>query len=103
MKVVAQPLISLLKLDLLFLGRFITSIRRFVEYSRGVATERAQLDTLTSKDSKDFFHYITAAKDPDTGEGLSEAQVIAESALLIIAGIPSFILERQHPNFDDRI
>jgi hypothetical protein len=54
-----------------------------------VAIERAKQDSKKYEESKDFFHHIMTARDPDTGKGLSEDQVIAESALLIIAGEPS--------------
>jgi cytochrome P450 len=35
---------------------------------------------------KDFFHWLFNAKDPETGEGFSNAELYAECELLIIAG-----------------
>lgn len=40
----------------------------------------------TSLEKMDIFSRLLSAKDPETGEGLSQKQLWAESNLLIIAG-----------------
>jgi cytochrome P450 len=55
-----------------------------LEYASGQALER--LDAGISEDRKDFFYYLLNAKDPETGSGLSTAELRSEAATLIVAG-----------------
>jgi cytochrome P450 len=53
-------------------------------YSKSLLTERTRLGADT--DRKDFFYYLLNARDPETGQGFSNAELWGESNLLIIAG-----------------
>jgi len=55
-----------------------------MQYSKALLAERTSLDNDT--DRKDFFYYLLNAKDPETGQGFSSAELWGESNLLIIAG-----------------
>ncbi|KID97053.1 benzoate 4-monooxygenase cytochrome P450, partial [Metarhizium majus ARSEF 297] len=66
---------------------------RFSMKSRQIMEARSQQQeksfdgsTTTETPRKDIFSRLLTAKDPDTGEGLSQSQLWAESNLLIIAG-----------------
>jgi cytochrome P450 len=56
---------------------------QFMAAARNVAAAR-----MKEQDSKgvDIYGKMIGAKDPETGEGFSPAELIAESMLLIIAG-----------------
>lgn len=69
----------------------------FSQKSRQILEERQQRDkeTVGALDGEvnkkdDLFSKLLSAKDPDTGEGLSQKQLWAESNLLIIAGTFDF-------------
>jgi hypothetical protein len=60
---------------------------RFSGKSREILEARRALDKTDTNGSKnDLFSKLLAAKDPETGESLSQGQLWAESNLLIIAG-----------------
>lgn len=60
---------------------------RFSGKSREILeTRRAREKTDTDGFKDDLFSKLLTAKDPETGESLSQAQLWAESNLLIIAG-----------------
>lgn len=65
---------------------------RFSAKSREIMESRKEREKSRDDDSKvstrqgDMFSFLLSAKDPETGEGLSQKQLWAESNLLIIAG-----------------
>ena len=71
-------------LDKLFFRKIAAGRARYMQYSKGQAAERSKkgLDV----EAKDFFYYLLKAKDPETGNGFSKAELWGESNLLIIAG-----------------
>lgn len=79
-----MPEIDKLHLDRLLFPTIAAGRARYMAYSRSQLMERTRLGNTT--DRKDFFHYLLAARDPQTGEGFKTADLWAESNLLIIAG-----------------
>lgn len=62
--------------------RFSMKSREIMEARRKKGNERGSEDP----ENTDMFTKLLSAKDPETGEGLSDRQLWAESNLLIIAG-----------------
>ena len=56
---------------------------RYMQYSKGQAKARIEVE---DPDRRDFFHYLMAAVDPETGAKFSMSELWGESNLLIIAG-----------------
>lgn len=65
--------------------RFSGKSREIME-SRKEREKSGDDDTKASTRQGDMFSFLLSAKDPETGEGLSQKQLWAESNLLIIAG-----------------
>lgn len=55
---------------------------RFVKFIRKLLGIRL----MASEGKKDVFSYIEKAKDPDTGKGLDQLELSAETATMIVAG-----------------
>jgi cytochrome P450 len=55
-----------------------------MNFSKSQALERMKLGD--DSDRKDFFHYLLAARDPETGAGFSTPELWGESNTLIVAG-----------------
>lgn len=66
------------------------SAKRFNEYAARTLQQRLDPESVgageTKNSRKDVLHYITTARDPETGEGLPWGSLHAEARLLIIAG-----------------
>ena len=54
---------------------------RYMQYSKGQAKARIEVE---DPDRRDFFHYLMAAVDPETGAKFSMSELWGESNLLII-------------------
>lgn len=80
-----MPAILKLKLDRLLFPSIINETYKFEALSKEQSTWRANQN---SKDLKyrDLFTALLEARDPDTGLGYSQEELIAEAGLLIIAG-----------------
>jgi cytochrome P450 len=66
--------------------------KRFAMKSKAIMEERkAREGDKAGKGGNDLFSRLLNAKDPETGEGLSHAQLWVESNLLIIAGKSCFL------------
>lgn len=61
---------------------------KFAEKSAGMLAERQALENDEEKKEhrKDIFHYLINSKDPETGQGFTQQQLIADSVLLLAAG-----------------
>jgi len=77
------PMIHEYQLDKVLFRKIAAGRARYMKYSKAQAAERSK---STDVDRKDFFYYLLAAKDPDTGAGFSMPELWGESNLLIIAG-----------------
>ncbi|KAL4890729.1 cytochrome P450 [Aspergillus ambiguus] len=74
-------------LDQVFIHRLTNDRWNFIMRSRVEANERAKERTQAGHDSKkDFFYYLLNAKDPETGKGLTTAELWGEANVLMIAG-----------------
>lgn len=61
----------------------ITARNRFVKFIRKLLGIRLMASEV---EKKDVFSYIEKAKDPDTGKGLDQLELSAETATMIVAG-----------------
>jgi cytochrome P450 len=57
--------------------------------SQRIVEEKASKDAETSR--QDIFHYLCAAKDPETGRAYTEEELRAESIMLIVAGSSTIV------------
>jgi len=66
------------------------SMQDFRVFATAALKERygmgADLEKNGKEPRKDFVHYLSQAKDPESGEGYSQAEMITDLRLLIIAG-----------------
>ena len=77
------PALSKLKLEKILYPRGSVMRKKFLDLTREFAEQRV----AETKDSKsDLFRFVVDAKDPETGEGFSMAELWAESKFLIVAG-----------------
>ncbi|KAF2158801.1 hypothetical protein M409DRAFT_71434 [Zasmidium cellare ATCC 36951] len=61
--------------------------RRFVKFLRILLKHRLQADKSTVEPhSPDFFSFLEKCRDPNTGKGLSTAEVSTETATFVVAG-----------------
>lgn len=67
-----------------FFGHIVEDRKKFVGYSRAVASKRMALGDEGHR--KDLFHYLMHATDPETGKGFERNELLSESNLLIVAG-----------------
>ncbi|KAI9651317.1 hypothetical protein NHQ30_001356 [Ciborinia camelliae] len=71
---------------------------------------RSRLD-VTNSDRRDIIYYLQQARDPDTGEGYSEEELMSETTLLLGAGSDTansaltgiFYFLSQHPQIRERL
>lgn len=72
------------------LGRYFTrNNSKFREFCVASLMERMKRESMTNKelsDSRDMFHHLLNARDPETGQSFSKGDLGAESVLLMIAG-----------------
>ncbi|PLN81693.1 cytochrome P450 [Aspergillus taichungensis] len=74
-------------LDQIVIHKLTNDRWNFIKNSRVEANERAKERTKAGHDSKkDFFYYLLNAKDPETGRGLTTAELWGEANVLMIAG-----------------
>ncbi len=59
-------------------------------FAEGALKERAiisaDLEKNGQKPRRDFVHFLSQARDPETGEGYQHVEMLADLRLLIIAG-----------------
>ena len=78
-----MPTIHNYHLDKYLFPHLASGRARYMQYSKGQAAERM---AVSDPDRRDFFHYLMAAVDPETGAKFSMQELWGESNLLIIAG-----------------
>ncbi|KAI7260765.1 hypothetical protein D0864_09706 [Hortaea werneckii] len=71
-------------LDKILFRKIASGRARYMQYSKAQAAERTKMGMDAER--KDFFYHLLNAKDPETGNGFSTAELWGESNLLIIAG-----------------
>ncbi|KAL6808086.1 cytochrome P450 [Trichoderma afarasin] len=77
------PALSKLKLEKILYPRGSAMRKKFLDLTREFAEQRVS----GGKESKnDLFRFVVDAKDPETGQGFSMAELWAESKFLIVAG-----------------
>ncbi|KDB21455.1 hypothetical protein H109_06623 [Trichophyton interdigitale MR816] len=82
-----RPLIGTKIMEILG-GKLARDGQRYNRYCAEQMSKRLQATDLNDPDypKKDLMHYLINAKDPQTGQGLTRAELAAESNLLIAAG-----------------
>jgi cytochrome P450 len=78
-----MPLLHEYQLDRVLFPALAAGRERYMRYSKAQSAERMR---NTDVDRKDFFYYLLAAKDPETGASFTVPELWGESNLLIIAG-----------------
>ncbi|MCJ1251964.1 hypothetical protein MMC30_009202 [Trapelia coarctata] len=61
-----------------------TGMKKFKAYSKAQSDERIRNDANIK--IRDFYSYLLKARDPETGKGFSEAELLSEASALIVAG-----------------
>lgn len=79
-----MPIVDKLKIDRLLFPEIAAGRAKYMLYSKAQMTERTKLGE--ESDRRDFFYYLLKARDPETGQGFSTAELWGESNLFIIAG-----------------
>ena len=79
-----MPSLLKLRLDKIFFRRLVKGIQRYQAFSKARLDERIRRASTDRK--MDMFTSLLEATDPETGEGLTNAELVSESSLLIIAG-----------------
>ncbi|KAK0610117.1 cytochrome P450 [Bombardia bombarda] len=79
-----MPIVDKLGLDKVLFHKIAAGRAQYMGYSRAQLTERTALGDDT--DRRDFFYHLLKARDPETGQGFTTAELWGESNLLIIAG-----------------
>ena len=79
-----MPLILKLKLDQLLFRKLTQDTRQFQALSKSISDWRV----AQGKDTgfRDLFSYLLEAKDPETGRGYTNEELIAEAGILIVGG-----------------
>ncbi|EGD99847.1 cytochrome P450 monooxygenase [Trichophyton tonsurans CBS 112818] len=82
-----RPLIGTKIMEILG-GKLARDGQHYNRYCAEQMSKRLQATDLNGPDypKKDLMHYLINAKDPETGQGLTRAELAAESNLLIAAG-----------------
>lgn len=90
-------------------------LKEFKSFTVPALTERLQHKTDVQKNGgkerTDFIYYLSEAKDPDTGKGYSQPELLAEIRLLIVAGsdttsttvAAAFFYLTKHPEKADKL
>lgn len=79
-----MPAILKFKLDKIFFRKLTRDTFRFKALTEAQSTWRVQQNE--KMEGKDIFATLMEAKDPETGLGLTQSELISEAGLLIIAG-----------------
>lgn len=74
------------RLDKALFPKSIAARNMFVRFVGKILRDTLKVDR-TGK--KDFFAVLSSAKDPETGSGFTQEEIIAESTTLIVAGMSS--------------
>jgi len=61
-----------------------TGMKKFKAYSKAQSDERIRNDAHIK--IRDFYSYLLQARDPETGKGFSEDELLSEASVLIVAG-----------------
>ncbi|KAM5436431.1 hypothetical protein MferCBS31731_005922 [Microsporum ferrugineum] len=82
-----RPLLGSKLLEILG-GKLAQDGKRYTAYAADQLSQRLKATEKNDPDfpKKDLMHYLINAKDPETGNGLSRAELAAETSLLIAAG-----------------
>lgn len=84
MSVILQaPELTFRRLDKRLFPGSILARNRFLKFVGSVIATRSK---IVSKGKDDIFSFLQSAKDPETGKGLGIAELLGESATLIVAG-----------------
>jgi len=76
--------LAALHLDKVVFRDLATATARYEAFSKKQADERiAKGDTNTTKDA---FYFLQKGRDPQTGEGFTSHELVAEASLLILCG-----------------
>ncbi len=79
-----MPFLLKLKLDQLLFRKLVRGTHKFHALSKSISDWRvAQGDSISLKD---LFSHLLRAKDPDTGLGYTEDELVAEAGILIVGG-----------------
>ena len=79
-----MPQVLKLKLDKIFFRRLVKGVRNFQALSKEQSEWRLAHGHMVK--TNDLFAALVKAKDPETGRGLTEEQIVAESGSLLLAG-----------------
>ena len=79
-----MPLILKLKLDQLLFRKLTHDTRQFQALSKSISDWRVTRGKYTG--FRDLFSYLLEAKDPETGRGYTNEELIAEAGILIVGG-----------------
>lgn len=79
-----MPFLLKLKLDQLFFRKLARGTRQFQALSKSISDWRVVQRNVIGP--KDLFSYLLDAKDPETGRGYTEEELIAEAGILIVGG-----------------
>ncbi len=80
-----MPEIIYFKLDRIFFRQLIDGVKDFQALSKAQSDWRLAHGNAIKR--KDLFASLVEAKDTDTGDGLTEEQVVAETGSLLLAGL----------------
>ena len=79
-----MPLLLKLKLDQVLFRKLAQDTRQFQALSKSISDWRAAQGKNTG--FRDLFSYLLEAKDPETGRGYTNEELIAEAGILIVGG-----------------
>lgn len=104
-----MPLLQTLNLASVALSNLKSLRAKQVEFCKRMLGKRLALGTTSGR--KDVFHFLLEAKDPQTGEGFTNAELMAESTSLLGAGSDTastalasfFYFLAHHPDVLDRV
>ena len=79
-----MPILLKLKLDQLLFRKLVHGTRRFQALSKSISDWRVAQGK--NNGLRDLFSYLLEAKDPETGRGYTNEELIAEAGILIVGG-----------------
>lgn len=79
-----MPWLLKFRVSKLLFGKLDRSMSRMKAYCELQIQERIKNDAKV--EMQDFFTYLLKARDPETGQGFSHAELASEAGLLMIAG-----------------
>jgi cytochrome P450 len=81
--ILQAPILKTFRLDKLLFPRAIVARNMFLNFVGKLLRDTKKNDR---SQRKDLFEMLSRAKDPETGNGFSPSEIIAESATLVVAG-----------------